>query len=223
MLFTLAVAATTSIGVVDTRVDARDGVVISRAFVPPGYEDASEPTADGRDHGTAVVDTVVDGFRKRDRDTPVRILHANIYVRGPDGALATSWPRALLALDWFKSEGVRFICTSFVSDYTKGAAAFVDRAVALGLTIVAPVSNPDARLSGLPYPASDARVIAVGSDDEIIRPRIARKIRALARVNMSPLAAGTTGKAVAGTSFAAARACGQMAARPTEKVKDNGR
>ena len=213
-----AASAVPVIGVMDTAISGKYSVPVqSRDFVPAGYKGGSQSTKDGREHGDASVASVINGAGGN-----ANILHANIFVNTPNGGLASSWTSAKRGLDWFHANGVKYVCTNFVLPETEDVRGFVDYAEQLGMKIVTTIGDTN-NMTDMPYPASDPRTIATRPDGGKMIRGMKGDVLRLAKYTSSPVATAdgnmTGDKPAEGSSFAAARVCGQLASGTATPIK----
>lgn len=191
-----------NIGLIDTSI--QQSGVESKAFIPVGLAPATMVLHDKRTHGQASLDTILEVAPK------AKVYHANIMGEQL-GSVFTFWPEATLALHWLKEKGVKYVCMPFSGQKTPEFETWVAEANSLELQLVAPINNPGIHKE-LPYPASASTVIAVGPNDKVIKPLLRKEELLLTRILENPLAANSKiTQPVAGTSFAAVRACAKLA------------
>lgn len=230
-------------GVIDTQPSAyqRPGVeVIEKSFGREGYPAGVERVNPRKTHGDVVLDTVAETRAQMGDSRTYRIYHANPFVEMPGGGLAIDYAGLKRSIAWFSENGVKVVATSFASAKdAPGMADFVRTARSSGIVVIASVGNGETK--GIPYPAAYKDVITVDghfyrqSDSPMKRDALARsdavfdgltKARGSteapqneSRNDMNQYATfGNKVVAVAGSSFASARAATYIAANLNANV-----
>jgi len=145
------------IGMLDTGIDAQalqemGAQVTARSFL--------RGDAPPEKHGTEVAMLLVDPNRLSD----VTLYSAAVVGRSRTGRDAAGVDAILKALDWMASNGVSVVNVSLAGPYNKILDRGINRAAALGLTIVASVGN-DGAAAAPRYPAAFRNVIGVTAVD----------------------------------------------------------
>ena len=199
------------IGMLDTGIDEyalqpSGAKVTERSFVRGG--DVPEQ------HGTDVAMLLVDPDRLRD----VTLYSAAVVGQTSAGREEAGVDAILEALDWMASNGVRVVNVSLAGPYNKILDRGIDRAAALGLTIVASVGNDGASASPR-YPAAFDNVIgvtAVDASEAIYRNAVRGDHVDLAAPGVDVLVTAQDGQRfVTGTSVAAPFVTSRIAADPS--------
>jgi phosphoheptose isomerase len=134
--------------------------IVHRTFLGDGDVAAGVRTPSGMDHGMVVATSAVRAVRSLDRSVPIEIYSANTFRMSPDGrGYSMRYEKAMEALDWMHSKGVRVVVTSFNTKNMGGAVSLMNRAENLGMTVVAGASNVAG--AGKVWPAADVRAISV--------------------------------------------------------------
>lgn len=134
--------------------------IVHRTFLVDGDVAAGVRTPSGMDHGMVVATSAVRAVRSLDRSVPIEIYSANTFRMSPDGkGYSMRYEKAMEALDWMHSMGVRVVVTSFNTKNMGGATSLMNRAENLGMTVVAGASNVAG--AGKVWPAADVRAISV--------------------------------------------------------------
>jgi hypothetical protein len=153
------------IGVLDLQaksiVDADANVkVFYREFTLPGGKPGAHLTASGKDHGVIVATSAVRAVRKLDRGVRIEVYAANAYQATKDGnGYSMRYDKAVEALQWMKGSGVRVVVTAFNTKNEMASRFLMDRAEALGMTVIAGASNVAG--AGKVFPAADDRTISI--------------------------------------------------------------
>jgi len=134
--------------------------IVHRTFLGDGDVVAGVRAPSGMDHGMVVATSAVRAVRALDRSVPIEIYSANTFRMSEDGrSYSMRYEKAMEALDWMHSKGVRVVVTSFNTKNMGGAVSLMNRAENLGMTVVAGASNVAG--AGKVWPAADARAISV--------------------------------------------------------------
>ncbi len=156
------------VGIMDLKADsltydASNVRIEYKAFTPDGAKEGGERQETGDDHGAVVASAFVRHYRHLDSKAPIEIYSGNPFgiVRRDDGksVLRLNFGKALEALEWMHSKGVRIVVTAYNSSDRLGAKLFMDRAENLGMVVFAAYSN--SRGAGAVFPAADHRAISV--------------------------------------------------------------
>ena len=134
--------------------------VFYREFTAEGARPGARSTPSGLDHGMIVATSAVRAVREIDRSVPIEIYSANAFRMSPDGrSYSIDYGKAMEALDWMHSKGVRVVVTSYNTKNMGGAMSLMNRAENLGMTVIAGASNVAG--AGKVWPAADPRAISV--------------------------------------------------------------
>jgi len=153
-------------------------------------------------HGRYAIDKLAQGAGG-DR---VRVIYANPFREDPKNPGATN-----VSIDWhvivrgmiaMKKAGAKYVCTSFTTTDAERSRDLKSVADQLGMILVASLGNGEL---DRPYPAMVPGVIAVLGVEQ--STSVSREVRDRADYKLS----GTVRPGVRGSSFAAARVCGQLA------------
>jgi hypothetical protein len=141
-----------------------------------GKFSSSWQTSSGYDHGKIVASAFVRQLREIDKDKNVYIFSANVFQENSNPSssamysrndskrtLSINWKGAERALEWFKESGVRVVLTAFIGKDTPQMRSFKDKALELGLVVVAGAGNAD---TGKVYPAAYPEVISVAANNK---------------------------------------------------------
>ena len=216
-----------SVGIIDVRADSildrdRNVHIEHRGYPSPGKTSAEWSTQSGFDHGQLVATAFVSQLRRIDKSIPVRIYSANVFDEkqvattnayehsdgGSKRTLSINWDGATKALDWFKSQNVRVVLTSFTSPDSQPLRAFMTKANELGLVVLASAGN---KVDGNAFPARYPEAISVAGDSKGIAfrrdPSVSTWVH-LVTDGSSPMGANDPD---VGSSFAVARAAAYAA------------
>jgi len=173
---------------------ARPGVTVEPLM------STENPTKYG--HASMSLDALTRGFAP-DASTSLTVLYVNAFEADASTSRANEvivdWPVIVQAMIAFKKRGVKYVCTTFSDNDSENAVKVTSFAHQLGLVIVASLGNGETKT---PYPAMLPNVVAVlGSEAKVVK-----NLRARADYTIS----GQLTADVRGSSFAAARMCGQL-------------
>lgn len=181
--FVFAVAAL--VGVIDGGPVALDNVrTVASVEVPTSFE-----------HGKIVIDTM-----RKAAGENVPVLYVSAFEAG-NGAVNDAtfdYQTAYKGMIEMQRQGVKYICTTFVTDDISGATDFVNFANQLGLKVVASLGNGEV---AKPYPAMLPGVIAVAGSEA----KLSKAVKARADYTIS----GKIDGGVQGSSYAVAKFCGK--------------
>lgn len=138
---------------------------------------------------------------------PVKIIYASPFKKPKDNnargnEVEIDWEQVFWAVNSFKKRGVKYICTNFNTTDREGAEWFADLAQKNGMIVVASLGN---NASEAALPASIPGVVAVLGHEQVHKVSNERVKRA------DYIVSGKVQHQIRGSSFAAARVCGQLA------------
>lgn len=198
--------ARAEIGIID------GGVAAHRTIGPVEQRGFAAGAPAPSPHGTAVASLAAGAAPMRSAAPGAPLLVADIYGKDPKGGNAVAVARAL---GWMAQRHVKAVAMSLVGPPNPLVGKAIDRAMARGVRVVAPVGN-DGPAAPPAYPASYTGVIAVTAVDRRNRalPEAGRALHldfAAPGADMAAAAPGGGFRAVRGTSFAVPLVAGRLA------------
>lgn len=197
-----------TIGVIDTAVEASNFKNVVLEHVSTNDNANRLRQSSGYTHGSETYRNLVWAVHPT-KTNPIRIIWSSPYFttgsNSKTNTLLMNWNLANAALEEFAKNGVKYVCTTFVTKDAVQARRFIDNSKRLGLIVVSSVGNGELRV---PYPAVFNDVISVGSINVYTTGLVDAKAT---YVVDGKSVAGPKGYELDSSSIAAARQCGKLA------------